>query len=36
MKFSEMKAQLSGLPEGFNGQRAKWTEVTVPFEKRLS
>lgn len=32
MKFSEMKAQLSGLPEGFNGQRAKWTEVTVPFE----
>ena len=31
MKFSEMKAQLSGLPEGFDGQRAKYQDVTGTF-----
>lgn len=32
MKLSEMKAKKSGLPEGFSGERAKWNEISEPFE----
>ena len=31
MKFSEMRAQMSGLPEGFSGKKVKWQEVREAF-----
>ena len=31
MKFSEMKAKMSGLPDGYDGQRAKWNEIKGTF-----
>ena len=31
MKLSEMKAQKTGLPEGFSGIKKKWDEVGEPF-----
>lgn len=32
MKFSEMRARLSGLPEGYNGQKGKWNEIKGAFQ----
>lgn len=32
MKLNEMKAMISGVPEGFNGEKAKWDAVSEIFE----
>ncbi len=32
MKLSEMLAKKSGIPEGFQGQKAKWDEIGDPFQ----
>ena len=31
MKLSEMKNRVSGLPEGFNGEKKQWNEVSENF-----
>lgn len=31
MRFSEMKSQMSGLPEGFTGTKTDWDSVNEPF-----
>ncbi|MBQ1462983.1 MAG: hypothetical protein IIZ24_02235 [Candidatus Methanomethylophilus sp.] len=31
MKFSEMKAKMSGLPDGYDGQKAKWNDIKGAF-----
>lgn len=32
MKLSEMIAKKSGIPDGFRGQKAKWDEISEPFQ----
>lgn len=32
MKLSEMKAKKSGLPDGFSGARAKWSDIKQKFQ----